>query len=82
MLLCSSEALGQLLGFYFFRCREDAAAQRPATPAPTGLYVAAAKMVRAGFTTLPAVMAHLSPADEELKTGGEGGGVRWGEAAV
>lgn len=69
---CSPEAQGQLLGFHFFRCREDATAQRPATPAPVGLYVAAAKMVREGRTSLPAVMAHLAPADEELKTGGQG----------
>ncbi|KAL4451471.1 hypothetical protein ABPG75_007133 [Micractinium tetrahymenae] len=64
----SSEAQGQMLGFHFFRCREDAAAQRPATPAPPGLYVAAAKMVREGYSSLSALMAHLAPADEELKT--------------
>lgn len=75
----SSEALGQLLGFHFFRCREDAAAQRPATPAPKGLYLAAAKMVREGFTTLPAVMAHLAPADEELRTAYADGAKRMAE---
>jgi hypothetical protein len=58
-----------MLGFHFFRCREDAAAQRPATPAPSGLYLAAAKMVRAGYTTLEALMAHLTPEDDDLKQG-------------
>ena len=45
-----------MLGFHFFRCREDAAAQRLATPAPSGLY-------------LEALMAHLTPADDDLKQG-------------
>lgn len=66
---CSGEACSQMLGFHFFRCREDAAAQRLATPAPSGLYLAAAKMVRAGYTTLEALMAHLTPADDDLKQG-------------
>ena len=66
---CSGEACSQMLGFHFFRCREDAAAQRLATSAPSGLYLAAAKMVRAGYTTLQALMAHLTPTDEDLHKG-------------
>ena len=66
---CSGEAFSQMLGFHFFRCREDAAAQRLATLAPSGLYLAAAKMARAGYTSLEALMAHLTPADDDLQQG-------------
>lgn len=65
----SADACSQVLGWHFFRCRGDAAAQppRPAQPAPQGLYLAAARMIQAGYSSLGALMAHLAPSDEELK---------------
>ena len=47
-LPCSADACAQVLGFHFYRCREDSSVQppRPAKPAPPGLYLAAAKLVQ------------------------------------
>ena len=113
-----------MLGFHFYRCREDTTAQppRPAKPAPQGLYIAAAKLVQvrwqrmqdwlccgcsvavnlscssvagtaalrrccacsqkqaatdctchhvlqAGRTSLEALLSHMAPSDEDIKTG-------------
>lgn len=71
----SADCVAQVLGFHFFRCREEPGAQppRPARPAPEGLYLAAAQLVAAGHCSLEALMAHLLPADDDLKSGG------WGE---
>lgn len=75
----SAAACAQVLGFHFYRCREDTAAQPPrsARPAPDGLYVAAAKIVRAGYCSLEALWAHLAPSDEDLAAGALPGAA-WG----
>lgn len=46
--LCSGDACAQVLGFHFYRCREDSTVQPPrhTKPAPAGLYTAAAKLVQ------------------------------------
>jgi THO complex subunit 2 len=55
----SADAVAQLLGFQCARHAGGGAA-------PEGMYTAAAKLVRDGHVALEALLAHLSPADEEL----------------
>lgn len=56
--LFSADSLTQLLGFHFSR---DTTGELP-----QGLYTAAAKAIGAGLVPLEALLAHLSPKDDEI----------------
>ena len=70
--LFSADALTQLLGFHFSR---DTTGELP-----QGLYTAAAKLVGAQLVPLDALLAHLSPQDDEIAAAWNQGAFNLNEA--
>ncbi|GIL78715.1 hypothetical protein Vretimale_382 [Volvox reticuliferus] len=65
--LLKGEAVGQLMGFKLEQY-QDAAGD----PAPRELLLVAAQLVRTGRTSLPELLGHLTPSDEQQATGQRG----------
>lgn len=61
MPLFKKEATNQILGFHFARY------QSLGQSTPTGLYVAAARLLKAGLANLDVVLAHTAPKHDVLK---------------